>query len=112
MRRCVRDGRSTHPGDGAAPPAPARGRGCRGAASRRSSGRFAGCMTSGGSMPMQSQADVSTVSPRWAPIAAIVLVAVVFFLPARADYLKPVLPMEEGSVLVYPELVLKGEIPN
>jgi hypothetical protein len=49
---------------------------------------------------------------RWAAAAAILFVAVVFLLPARADLLKPVIPMEEGSVLVYPDLILHGEVPN
>ena len=40
------------------------------------------------------------------------VVLAVFLLPVRADFLKPVIPMEEGSVLVYPERVLAGGIPN
>ncbi len=40
------------------------------------------------------------------------VVVAVFLVPVRADFLKPVIPMEEGSVLVYPERVLDGAIPN
>jgi hypothetical protein len=42
----------------------------------------------------------------------LVVVLAVFLLPVRADFLKPVIPMEEGSVLVYPERVLAGAVPN
>jgi len=48
----------------------------------------------------------------WIAVAAVVVVLAAFSLPARAGYLKPVLPMEEGSVLVYPDLIREGEVPN
>jgi hypothetical protein len=47
-----------------------------------------------------------------ATVIGLGVVVAVFLLPARADFLKPVIPMEEGSVLVYPERVLAGAIPN
>jgi hypothetical protein len=47
-----------------------------------------------------------------ATVIGVGVVVAVFFLPVRADFLKPVIPMEEGSVLVYPERVLAGAIPN
>ena len=47
-----------------------------------------------------------------ATVIGLGVVVAVFLLPVRADFLKPVIPMEEGSVLVYPERVLAGAIPN
>jgi hypothetical protein len=63
-------------------------------------------------MATRSRADDVAGARRWGGAAAVVVVLAVFVLPARADYLKPVLPMEEGSVLVYPDLVREGEVPN
>jgi hypothetical protein len=47
-----------------------------------------------------------------ATLVGLGIVVLVFLLPVRADLLKPVIPMEEGSVLVYPERVLAGAVPN
>ena len=47
-----------------------------------------------------------------ATVIGLGVVVAVFLLPVRADFLKPVIPMEEGSVLVYPERVIAGAIPN
>jgi len=47
-----------------------------------------------------------------ATVVSLVVIAAAFLLPVRADLLKPIIPMEEGSVLVYPERVLAGAIPN
>jgi len=61
---------------------------------------------------MLRHADARETARPWTAIAALVVVLAAFLLPARAGYLKPVLPMEEGSVLVYPDLVRDGEVPN
>jgi hypothetical protein len=43
---------------------------------------------------------------------ALTLVALVFAIPARGLFRSPGPPMEEGFMLVFPEQVLKGAIPN
>src|SRR3954469_22888523 len=46
---------------------------------------------------------------RWLPLAAVV---VALLLPLRGVLRAPGAPMEEGFMLVFPERVLHGDIPN
>ena len=46
---------------------------------------------------------------RWAPVAVVALVAL---LPLRGLWYAPGPPMEEGFMLVFPELVAEGKVPN
>src|SRR5690349_19159691 len=39
------------------------------------------------------------------------LVVLVFLVPVWSAFDHPALPMDEGSLLVYPELILKGKVP-
>ncbi|MFM8236534.1 MAG: hypothetical protein ACKOBG_02080 [Actinomycetota bacterium] len=51
-------------------------------------------------------------SPAAADLLAVALVAVVVALPLRGLFRAPGPPMEEGFMLVFPELVLGGKVPN
>src|ERR1700730_39673 len=44
-------------------------------------------------------------------LVAIALVLLVLLIPFSASFDRPANPMDEGSLLVYPELILKGNLP-
>ena len=52
------------------------------------------------------------LSEGWRNTIALTLVALVFAIPLRGLFRSPGPPMEEGFMLVFPEQVLKGAIPN
>src|SRR5215831_19310471 len=64
-------------------------------------------------IPARSDEETETARPsrfrRWLPIG---ILAVVVLLPLRGLLRAPGPPMEEGFMLVFPEQVLRGAIPN
>jgi hypothetical protein len=52
------------------------------------------------------------LSEGWRNTIALTIVALVFAIPLRGLFRSPGPPMEEGFMLVFPEQVLKGAIPN
>jgi hypothetical protein len=61
---------------------------------------------------MTDQISASSPPKTSATLIGLGIVVAVFLVPIRADLLKPIIPMEEGSVLVDPERILAGDIPN
>ena len=51
-------------------------------------------------------------SPDWQTLVAVAIVGVAFALPLRALFRYQGPPMEEGFMLVFPERVLRGALPN
>lgn len=51
-------------------------------------------------------------APSWASILSVALVAVALAIPLRALFRYQGPPMEEGFMLVFPERVLAGDVPN
>ena len=50
---------------------------------------------------MLCRADAREAARPWTAIAAVLVVLAAFSLPARAGYLKPVLPMDPGDQFVW-----------
>ena len=51
-------------------------------------------------------------APSWASVVSVVLVALALAIPLRALFRFQGPPMEEGFMLVFPERVLAGDVPN
>src|SRR4051812_15644618 len=48
---------------------------------------------------------------RLTPIVAAALVAIFLLIPFSHGFKTPAAPMDEGALLLYPELILKGQLP-
>src|SRR5205823_7954353 len=66
-------------------------------------------------VPVDDELTVVTApapAPVWREALAIGIVALVVAIPLRGLFRAPGPPMEEGFMLVFPERVLHGDIPN
>ena len=60
----------------------------------------------------RSEEAIETHEPRWKRWLPFAILAAVVLLPLRGLLRAPGPPMEEGFMLVFPEEVLRGAIPN
>lgn len=65
-----------------------------------------------GSEPTEPPPPGSGQRRRWPDLVAVAVLAAGLLLPLRGLLVNQGPPMEEGFMLVFPELVLRGELPN